>query len=103
MEKGLHPDVVYINGDVVMLDKSNSQAEAVATWHDKIVAVGSTVELQKMAGLRTKIVNLGGKTLVPGLIEPHNHFIAYGPMALMRMNLSSPPIGQIKNIKEYKS
>ena len=100
MEKGLHPDVVYINGDVVMLDKSNSQAEAVATWHDKIVAVGSTVELQKMAGLRTKIVNLGGKTLVPGLIEPHNHFVLYGPIALIRVDLSSPPVGQIKNMKE---
>ncbi len=102
MEEGLHPDVVYVNGDVVTLDKSNTQAEAVATWQDKIVAVGSTVQLQKMAGPRTKIVDLGGKTLVPGLIEPHNHFSMYGPMALITVNLSSPPVGQIRNMNELQ-
>ena len=102
MEEGLHPDVVYVNGDVVTLDKSNTQAEAVATWQDKIVAVGSTVQLQKMAGPRTKIVDLCGKTLVPGLIEPHNHFSMYGPMALITVNLSSPPVGQIRNMNELQ-
>ena len=100
MEEGLHPDVVYINGDVVTLDKSNTKAEAVATWQDKIAAVGSTVHLQKLAGPRTKIVDLGGKTMVPGLIEPHNHFSMYGPMVLVTVNLSSPPVGQIRNMKE---
>jgi len=100
MEEGLHPDVVYINGDVVTLDKSNAQAEAVATWRDKIVAVGSTAQLQKMAGPRTKMIDLGGKTMVPGLIEPHNHFSMYGPLALIMVNLSSPPVGQIRNMKE---
>ena len=100
MEEALHPDVVYINGDIVTLDKSNAQAEAVATWQDKIVAIGSTAQLQKMAGPRTKIIDLEGKTLVPGLIEPHSHFILYGPIALIRVDLSSPPVGQIKNMKE---
>jgi hypothetical protein len=100
MEEGLHPDVVYINGDIVTLDKSNVQADAVATWQDKIVAIGSTVQLRKMAGPQTKIIDLGGKTLLPGLIEPHNHLILYGPMALIRVDLSSPPVGQIRNMKE---
>jgi predicted amidohydrolase YtcJ len=93
IEEGLYPDAVYVNGDIVTLDKSNAQAEAVATWQDKIVAVGSTAQLRKMAGLRTQMVDLGGKTMVPGLIEPHNHFSVYGPWALMRVNLSSPPVG----------
>jgi len=100
MEEGLHPDVVYINGDIVTLDKSKAQAEAVATWRDNILAVGSTAQLQKMVGPRTQVIDIRGKTLVPGLIEPHNHFSAYGPKALMRVNLSSPPMGQIRNIKE---
>ncbi len=100
MEEGLHPDVIYINGDIVTLDKANPEAQAVATWRDKIVAIGSTAQLQKMGGPRTKIVDLGGKTLVPGLIEPHSHFILYGPIALIRVDLSSPPVGQIKNMKE---
>ncbi len=100
MEEGLHPDVIYINGDIVTLDKANPEAEAVATWQGKIVAIGSTSQLQKLAGPQTKIVDLGGKTLVPGLIEPHSHFILYGPIALIRVDLSSPPVGQIKNMKE---
>ena len=102
MEEGLHPDVVYINGDVATLDKSNAQAEAVATWRDKIVAVGSTVQLQKLAGPQTTIIDLGGKTMVPGLIEPHNHFILYGPLALIRVDLSSPPVGKIRSMKELQ-
>lgn len=102
MEEGLHPDVVYINGDVVTLDKSGTTAEAVAVWQDKIVSVGKTEQVQKTAGFRTKIVDLGGETMVPGLIEPHNHFILYGPMALIRVDLSSPPVGKTRTIKELQ-
>ena len=100
MEDRLYPDVVYVNGDIVTLDKAKPKAEAVAIWQDKIVAVGSTAQMQQMAGPRTKTVDLRGKTMVPGLIEPHNHFIMYGPVALIRVNLSSPPVGQIHNMKE---
>ncbi|HMK65926.1 MAG TPA: amidohydrolase [Thermodesulfobacteriota bacterium] len=100
MHNGLHPEVIYINGNVVTLDPSRPQAEAVATWSDKIAAVGSNDELKQMAGPETGIVDLAGRTLVPGLIEPHNHFILYGPMALIRVDLSSPPMGRTRNIKE---
>jgi predicted amidohydrolase YtcJ len=100
IEEGLHPDVIYVNGDIVTLDKSNARAEAVATLQDKIVSVGSTVQMQKIAGPRTLTVDLGGGTLVPGLIEPHNHFSLYGPMALIPVNLTSPPVGRIRTMKE---
>jgi len=100
IEEGLHPDVIYVNGDIVTLDKSNTRAQAVAVFLDRIVSVGSIALMQKMAGPRTKTVDLGGKTMVPGLIEPHNHFIMYGPTALTAVNLTSPPVGQIHNMKE---
>ncbi|PKN68248.1 MAG: amidohydrolase [Deltaproteobacteria bacterium HGW-Deltaproteobacteria-12] len=100
INEGLQADVIYINGDIVTLDKSNPQAEAVATMDDKIVAVGSTALVQKTAGPRTQIIDLQGKTLVPGLIEPHSHFSVYGPWVLLRVNLSSPPVGQIRNMKD---
>ncbi len=99
----LHPDVVYVNGIVVTMDEANLQAEAVATFGDKIVSVGTASQIRKMAGPQTKIVDLAGKTMVPGLIEPHNHFILYGPLALSRVDLSSPPVGKIQNIKELQS
>jgi len=102
IKEGLHPDVLYINGDIVTLNKANPEAQAVATWRDKIVAIGSTAQLQKMAGPQTKIVDLGRKTLVPGLIEAHSHFSVYGPWVLMRENLSPPPVGPIGSMKELK-
>jgi predicted amidohydrolase YtcJ len=94
------PDVIYVHGDIVTLNPSQRQAEAVATWGDRIAAVGSTETLKQTAGPETRLVDLGGRTLVPGLIEPHNHFILYGPMALIRVDLSSPPMGRTRNIKE---
>ncbi len=102
INEGLHPDVIYVNGDIVTLDASNPQAEAVATWGDKIISVGLTAQLQRMAGPRTQIIDLKGKTMVPGLIEPHSHFSVYGPWVLLRENLSSPPVGPIGSIKELK-
>jgi predicted amidohydrolase YtcJ len=63
-EEGFHPDAIYVNGDIVTLDPGKAQPEAVATWRDRIVSVGSTAQMQKMAGSRTTMVDLGGKTLI---------------------------------------
>ncbi len=98
----LYPDAVYINGTVITMDPSNPRAEAVAVFGDRIAAVGNDLRIRKMVGPETKIFDLAGKTMVPGLIEPHNHFILYGPLALSRVDLSSPPVGKIRNIKELQ-
>lgn len=104
MENGgcLYADTVYLKGDVVTLDPANSRAEAVATLGDRIVAVGTSARIGRMAGPGTRTVDLAGKTLAPGFIEPHNHFILYGPWALGRVDLSSPPVGRIRNIRELQ-
>jgi hypothetical protein len=99
----LRPDAVYVNGTAVTLDRSNPRAEAVAVLGDRIAAVGPASRIRSMAGPETQIVDLAGKTMVPGLIEPHNHFILYGPLALSRVDLSSPPVGMIRNLTELKS
>jgi predicted amidohydrolase YtcJ len=96
------PNIIYHGGTVITMDKKTPQAEAVATHGGRIVAVGSATKVLTLAGPSTKVVNLNGRTMLPGLIEPHNHFIQYGPMALMRVDLNSPPIGQIRNIKELQ-
>jgi len=97
---GLFPDVVYLNGAILTLDEKHFQAEAVATLGDKIVAVGTTAAIQKLAGPATRTVDLAGKTLVPGLNEPHNHFAMYGVYALRLANLQSPPLGPVSNMKD---
>jgi predicted amidohydrolase YtcJ len=67
------PDVIYLNGKVATLDAAESMAEAVAVKDGKFMSVGSTEEIKKLAGPATKMIDLGGKTVVPGLIDAHCH------------------------------
>ena len=63
-DHGLFPDTVYINGTVITMDTRNTKSAAVASMGDKIVAVGSTASMQKLAGPKTQRVDLEGKTLL---------------------------------------
>jgi len=97
---GLFPDVLYLNGPILSMDGKHSRYEAVATLGDKIVALGAQAVIQKLAGPTTRVVDLAGKTMVPGLNEPHNHFAMYGVYALRLVNLQSPPIGPVSGMKD---
>jgi predicted amidohydrolase YtcJ len=98
--EGLFPALMFVNGTILTMDDKGSQAEAVATLGDKIVAIGTTAATQKLAGPTTRMVDLAGKTMVPGLNEPHNHFAMYGVYALRLVNLQSPPIGPVAGMKD---
>jgi predicted amidohydrolase YtcJ len=67
------PGVVFLGGKVVTLDARGTIASAVAVRDGRIVAVGSTKEVRKLAGPATRVVDLAGKTVVPGLIDAHCH------------------------------
>ena len=69
----LAPDIVLVNGKVVTVDADFSIAEAVAISDGKFVAVGSSAEIQALAGANTEIVDLGGNTVLPGLNDGHGH------------------------------
>jgi len=98
--EGFFPDAIYINGTILTLEEKQSPAEAVATMGDHIVAVGKKAFIKKMAGPATRVVDLAGKTLVPGLNEPHNHFAMYGVYVLRMVNLQSPPLGPVSRMKD---
>lgn len=66
-------DRIFLGGDVLTMDDANPQVEALAVQGDKIVAVGSRDEVLQWQGAETEIVDLGGKTLLPGFHEPHLH------------------------------
>jgi len=69
----LAADLLLANGKVLTMDERGSVAEAVAIKGDKIVAVGSTSETRELGGARTEIVDLAGRTMIPGLVDPHLH------------------------------
>ncbi len=81
-------DLVLTNGNVITVDDSRPKAQAVAVTGDTITAVGTNEEISKYIGSKTKVIDLKGETLVPGIIESHAHFFATGN-ALMELDLST--------------
>ncbi len=66
-------DAVYFNGNIITLDAAGSTVGGVAVKDGKILKVGSSDEMKKLAGDSTRLIDLGGKTVVPGLIDAHCH------------------------------
>lgn len=70
-------DTLYVNGRVYTMNAANTVAEAIAIQGDRIVAVGSTSEIQKKFKAKN-IIDLHGKSVFPGLIDAHGHMMSLG-------------------------
>src|SRR5262245_841087 len=68
-------DTVLVGGKIVTVDDRFRIAQAVAVKGNRIVAVGSNEEVRKLAGSGTKVIDLKGGTVIPGLIDNHSHWI----------------------------
>src|SRR5690606_11823640 len=79
-------------------DSTNTIAEAIAIKEGKIVAVGTAAEIEKLRGSSTEVIDLKDKTVVPGFIDGHSHFMGLGRSKLV--NLGSPPMGEVRNIPD---
>lgn len=73
-----HPELVLVNGKVVTVDDRFTIQEAVAVRDGRILAVGTSAVVRALAGPRTRVVDLGGRTVIPGLIDVHMHFLRAG-------------------------
>lgn len=80
-------DTVMRKGFVYTVDKQNSVKQAVAMRNGKIVYVGTNRGVGKFIGKRTKVTNLGGKMVMPGIVDAHNHAIGAGE-DLLNCNLN---------------
>ena len=69
-------DLICYGGDILTMDDNQPVVEAIAAEDGRITAIGTKENIIKLRTWRTKIVNLQGKTLMPGLIEAHCHPIA---------------------------
>jgi predicted amidohydrolase YtcJ len=74
-------DVAVINANVITVDSKMSRAEAVGIIGDKIAAVGPNDEIKKLTCKHTKIIDAGGKPVVPGFCDSHMHPLLYGHFA----------------------
>jgi predicted amidohydrolase YtcJ len=72
------PDLLIVNGTVLTVDPVNRIAEAVAVNGGRIVAVGSSADIERLRTPRATLIDLAGRTLIPGLIDPHVHLADHG-------------------------
>lgn len=83
------PPVVFYGGTIVTMDDTMPTAQAVAISGNTILAVGDRDRVVQVAGAGARRVNLDGRTLMPGLIDPHQHPIPGGIMLTQTMNAGS--------------
>lgn len=72
---GDRADVILVNGKIVTVDDRFAIAQALAIKGSRIVAAGSNAEVRDRAGGNTRVIDLQGRTVIPGLIDGHSHWI----------------------------
>lgn len=97
-------DIIVVHGRVYTEDLKQPWAQAVAIYRGKIVAVGDDPVIERMRGMGTKVINAGGKLVLPGFVDCHIHFID-GSFSLGRVNLEgAKDAADIqKRLREYAS
>src|ERR1700741_3107370 len=68
-------DVIFRGGPILTMSEGMPRAEALAIRGERILAVGRMQDVETQRGPGTRIVNMDGRTLLPGLIDPHMHFV----------------------------
>lgn len=68
-------DLVLVNGKIVTVDDRFSIAQALAIRGQRIVAVGTNADVEKLKGPQTRTMDLAGRTVIPGLIDNHAHWV----------------------------
>ena len=97
-------DIIVVHGRVYTEDPKQPWAQAVAMYRGKIVAVGDDPVIERMRGMGTKVINAGGKLVLPGFVDCHIHFLD-GSFSLGRVNLEGAknPADIQKRLREYAS
>ena len=88
--KAAAPDLILFNGDVFTSDPAHPRAEAVAIRGERIVAVGATGPITKLAGRKTKSIDLQGRVVVPGFNDAHYHFMPKFPAHNLTLSFPEP-------------
>ena len=90
--------MVILNGKIITVDPGDSIVEAAAVKDGRFIAVGSTREIKALAGRSTDVLDLEGRTAMPGIIDSHTHPSNIAAR-LLEVDLRAPPV---KNIAEVK-
>src|SRR5882757_2721420 len=68
-------DTILFNGKILTVDKDFSTQQALAIGQGRVLATGTSPAMKKLAGNKARLINLGGRTVIPGLTDGHIHGI----------------------------
>ena len=88
-------NMVVHDGKIVTMDPAKPEVQGLAIRGDRIVAVGTTADMQPYIGPATEVIDLSGLTAVPGLIEGHGHFMGLGQSRMVLDLMSTTSWDQI--------
>jgi predicted amidohydrolase YtcJ len=91
-------DRILVGGRVLTVDAADRVAEALAIRDGRILAVGTSAQIERLAGPATERIDLGGRTATPGLIDAHAHFTQGGLLRLTHLDLSYPQVKGIADV-----
>jgi hypothetical protein len=96
---GTTADTVLVNGKIMTVDSINSIAEGIAIKGDKIVMTGSDKLIRSLAAPDAKVIDLNGRTVTPGFIDPHIHFRVWGLQNVYYTPFLPPDVKDVPNLQ----
>ncbi len=93
---------LYFGGTILTMEDSSPQVEAVVVKNGKIFFAGSKTEADHHVNSKTKMINLNGKTLMPGFIDVHGHFTSRAGL-IQAIDLFPEPYGTVNSIKDLQN
>lgn len=89
---GAAADLIFVNAHVITVDPNDTIAEAVAVRGNVIAAVGDTDDILRLRGANTRVVDVGGRTILPGFIDAHSHIEGMANVETYSVNIQVPPL-----------
>jgi len=90
-------DAIYLGGDIVTMNDRQPSAEALAVRNGRILAVGTRADVLALQGNSTRLIDLNGKTLLPGFLDAHSHY-SNSLLVANQCKLYAPPAGPGRDV-----
>lgn len=90
------PELILVNGDILTMDAALPRAQAVAIANGRLLAVGTNADIRALSRPGTRTIDLGGKVVIPGVIDGHNHPAYAGLRHLREVDCDLRSIGAIQ-------